>query len=222
MHILINTREIRNPCAIRPKQIDTIIAGFDHTKRHRRCTDANLPSFVLLNGVIGAAFAPTLAPTLALVLLGKGEDTDVDVDRSSIGGRRSLSISDFRLWTTPCNRPSPQMRSLEKGGREGGEEEEDHARIVERLDGVLDALGTERERAIRQPRRARYTLELRHAFRFLTVQRRGRSQKGKKGSGQRNRPVGTTIGIRGKKEARSRTGVRRTCAICDRPPGSCS
>jgi hypothetical protein len=125
MHILINTREIRNPCAIRPKQIDTIIAGFDHTKRHRRCTDANLPSFVLLNGVIGAAFAPTLAPTLALVLLGKGEDTDVDVDRSSIGGRRSLSISDFRLWTTPCNRPSPQMRSLEKGGREGGEEEED-------------------------------------------------------------------------------------------------
>jgi hypothetical protein len=56
----------------------------------------------------------TLAPTLAFVLLGKGEDTDVDVGRSSIGGRRSLSISDFHLWTTtPGDRSDPQMRKGE-------------------------------------------------------------------------------------------------------------
>ena len=108
--------------------------GFDHTKRHRRCADANLPSFVLLSGVIGAtlarAFAPTLALTLAFVLLGKGKDTDFDVDHSSIGVRRSLSISDFRLWTTtPGDRSDPQIRKGKEKGE--GRGEEDHARVVE-------------------------------------------------------------------------------------------
>jgi len=79
---------------------------------HRRCVDAILPSFVLLNdvggGTIRAAFVVP-APVLALILLieliavlvllfvlGDGED-DVGGGRSSTGGKRSLSISDLRL-----------------------------------------------------------------------------------------------------------------------------
>ena len=80
---------------------------------HRRCADANLPSFALLNGVAGgdirAAFVEP-APALALIPLivlrlvpvppfvpGKEEGDDVGGGRSSTGGKRSLSISDFRL-----------------------------------------------------------------------------------------------------------------------------
>jgi len=105
-----------------PNKTNTIIVGFDHTKHHRCCADANLPSFVLLNGIIGAtltcAFTPTLTPTLVFVLLGKGKDTNFDVDHSLIGVRCSLSISDFCLWTTtPGDRLDPQMRKgKEKGG----------------------------------------------------------------------------------------------------------
>jgi len=77
---------------------------------HRwRCADDNLPSFVLLNGVVGGtprtAFvvpAPALAliPLLALrpvpvppFVPGAKEGDDVGGWRSSIGGKRSLSIS---------------------------------------------------------------------------------------------------------------------------------
>jgi hypothetical protein len=81
---------------------------------HRwRCADANLPSLVLLKGVVGgtprtAFVVPT--PALALIplvalrpvpvppfVLGEKEGDDVGGGRSSIGGRRSLSISDLRL-----------------------------------------------------------------------------------------------------------------------------
>lgn len=78
---------------------------------HRwRCVDANLPSFVLLNGVAGgtartAFVVPT--PALALIpllpipvppfVLDEKEGDDVGGGRSSIGGKRSLSMSDFRL-----------------------------------------------------------------------------------------------------------------------------
>jgi hypothetical protein len=55
----------------------------------------------------------------------------------------------------------PQIR-LKKGDERGY-----HARVVERLDGVLDALRPKRERAIWQSRRARDALELRYALRFL-------------------------------------------------------
>jgi len=88
-----------------------------HCCKHARGT---LPGFegvvITSQPEIGMPF--TLAPTLAFVLLGKGEDTDVDVGRSSIGGRCSLSISDFHLWTTtPGDRLDPQMRKgKEKGG----------------------------------------------------------------------------------------------------------
>jgi hypothetical protein len=77
---------------------------------HRRCADANLPSLVLLNGVAGGtprtAFVvpgpgpgPALIPLpeLPLFVLGEEEGGDVAGGRSSIGGKRSLSMSDLRL-----------------------------------------------------------------------------------------------------------------------------
>lgn len=74
---------------------------------HRRCADANLPSLVLLNGVAGGtprtAFVvpgpgPALIPLPALPLFVLGEEEgDVAGGRSSIGGKRSLSMSDLRL-----------------------------------------------------------------------------------------------------------------------------
>jgi hypothetical protein len=57
--------------------------------------------------------------------------------------------------------PTPQIRK--------GKEKGDNARVVERLDRVLDALCAERERAVRQPRRARDALELRYALRFFAI-----------------------------------------------------
>ena len=48
------------------------------------------------------------------------------------------------------------------------------ARVIEGLDGVLDALGAEGERAIRQSRGARDALQLRYPLRLLTiVQKKG-------------------------------------------------
>ena len=129
-----------------------------------------------------------LVPILPFVL-GKGDeaelDTDADVDDacSSIGGRRSLSISDLRLRDNPGQsfNPSDEQRVREKRGPD--------VRIVERLDGVLDALGTERERAVWESGRARDALELRYALRLLAIGGRaeGRSRKGKKGSCQWSR-----------------------------------
>jgi hypothetical protein len=77
---------------------------------HRRCTDAIFPSLVLLDcvtkavprscaGALTQANATpdlTLAPQLTVVFVlvrGKGDGW---ASRSSIGGRRSLSISDLR------------------------------------------------------------------------------------------------------------------------------
>jgi len=72
---------------------------------HRRCADANLPSFVLLNGVAGGRLRAEFVvpePALALIPLLALGPVPVppfvpDEGRSSIGGKRSLSISDFRL-----------------------------------------------------------------------------------------------------------------------------
>ena len=77
--------------------------------RHRRCAAPNLPSFVLLSVMLATlavtpaptALVPAPAPALASVPdEGKEErkDDEVGPDRSSIGGKRSLSMSDLRLW----------------------------------------------------------------------------------------------------------------------------
>ena len=67
---------------------------------HRwRCDNANLPSFVLLNGVADGTLRtePAVpAPALALMPLLALRPVPVP-GRSSIGGKRSLSISDLRL-----------------------------------------------------------------------------------------------------------------------------
>jgi hypothetical protein len=75
--------------------------------RHRRCAAANLPSLVLLNGVtVAATLAATLAPTVLAPAFvpgdgeEEGKDDDTGAGRSSIGGKRSLSMSDLRLWAT--------------------------------------------------------------------------------------------------------------------------
>jgi hypothetical protein len=47
----------------------------------------------------------------------EGKDDDIDPDRSSIGGKRSLSMSDLRLWVT---HPGEQISDRE---REKGKEE---------------------------------------------------------------------------------------------------
>ena len=121
--------------------------------RHRRCAAPNLPSFVLLNWVMVATLAVTPAPTAlapepALAFVPdegeeEGKDDDIGPDRSSIGGKRSLSMSDLRLWVTTGQKSqsNPQIRR-----------KVDNARVVERLDRVLDALCPERERAVREPR----------------------------------------------------------------------
>ncbi len=94
-----------------------------HESHHRRCVNAPLRSLVLLNGVAGGTPravsvepgpAPALTPLLALIPVpipvpvppfvlrkgdGDGDGDDVGGFRSSTGGKRSLSISDFRLRT---------------------------------------------------------------------------------------------------------------------------
>lgn len=100
-----------------------------HESGHRRCADASFPSFVLLNGVAGAPltliFVLTPAPTPPFVP-GKGDeaelDTDADVDDacSSIGGRRSLSISDLRLRDKSGQKSfNPSDEPKEEEGRSG-------------------------------------------------------------------------------------------------------
>ena len=72
---------------------------------HRRGVDANLPSLVLLDVVAGGtprtAFVvprpgPALIPLLALPPFVE-EGDEVAGERSSMGGKRSLSMSDLRL-----------------------------------------------------------------------------------------------------------------------------
>ena len=44
-----------------------------------------------------------------------------------------------------------------------------NARVIERLNGILNSLCAESQCTVRQPGRARNTLEFGHALRFLTV-----------------------------------------------------
>ncbi len=103
---------------------------------HRRCVDASLPSFVLLNGVPGGTLraalvvAPVPAPAAVLMplpvlrlvpalafVLGDDEGDDVGGGRSSTGGKRSLSISDLRLRTAKSDIIKGLRRQWEKRKR---------------------------------------------------------------------------------------------------------
>ena len=85
----------------------------------------------------------------------------------SVAPRSEVSAR-YRCPICVCGQPGqsqiPTLTQIRKGKEKG-----DNARVVERLDRVLDALCAERECAVRQPRRARDALELRHALRFLPI-----------------------------------------------------
>src|SRR5712691_4657731 len=64
------------------------------------------------------------------------------------------------------NTPSDSTTRQEK--RKG-----DHARFVERLDGILDVLGSKREHTVLQAGRAQETFEFRHVLRTHTTYKEG-------------------------------------------------
>lgn len=70
--------------------------------------------------VLALVPAPPVLPELVLVLvLGKGEDEEDEEEaagRASTGGKRSLSISDFRLRGDGTTRPEVRWEK-ERGGR---------------------------------------------------------------------------------------------------------
>jgi hypothetical protein len=117
-----NPRVIPGHLAIPP--IHRVVAK----NRHRRCAAPNLPSFVFLNGVTLATLEVTAAPTAlapppALARVPdegeeEGKDDDIDPDRSSIGGKRSLSMSDLRLRVTRAENNKSTLRSGKGKGKD--------------------------------------------------------------------------------------------------------
>ena len=73
----------------------------------------------------------------------------------------------FNIRFASCFIDKSHRSGLLNGG--GSEEKKGYARVIQGLDGVLDSLGTEGERAIRKSGRARDTLESRYPFQLLTL-----------------------------------------------------